>query len=63
LKSSDRALINAFRDISAMCERISLPKKVADTAKQYFKTIEEKKLARGKSNEGMIAACIYVACR
>ncbi|QRW16217.1 transcription initiation factor IIB [Rhizoctonia solani] len=42
---NERNMMTAFRDISAMCESISLPKNVSDTAKQLYKRAEEEKIA------------------
>ena len=63
LKNNERTLLAAFKSISILCERISLPKVIADRAKQLFKMVFDKKLLKGKTNEGVISACIYIACR
>lgn len=60
---SERNLLQAFRDISAMCDQFSLPKTISDTAKQLYKRSDEEKLLRGKPFEAIIAACIFIACR
>ncbi|KAF9307238.1 transcription initiation factor IIB [Mortierella antarctica] len=49
----ERNLLQAYKDISAM----------SDIAKQLFKRVEDEKLLRGKPNESIIAACIFIACR
>ncbi|KAF9090689.1 transcription initiation factor IIB [Mortierella sp. GBA35] len=59
----ERNLLQAYKDISAMCEAIGLPKLVSDIAKQIFKRAEDEKLLRGKPTENVIAACIFIACR
>ncbi|KAF9087618.1 transcription initiation factor IIB [Mortierella sp. GBA35] len=59
----ERNLLQAYKDISAMCEAIGLPKLIGDIAKQLFKRVEDEKLLRGKPNESIIAACIFIACR
>ncbi|KAF9319588.1 transcription initiation factor IIB [Podila horticola] len=59
----ERNLLQAYKDISAMCEAIGLPKLISDIAKQLFKRVEDEKLLRGKPNESIIAACIFIACR
>lgn len=46
-----------------MCEAISLPKNIIDTSKQLFKRVDEEKLLRGKNQDAIIAACIFIACR
>ena len=46
-----------------MCDQISLPRTVTDSAKQLFKRQEEEKLLKGKAANAVIAACIFIACR
>ncbi|KAF9164907.1 transcription initiation factor IIB [Actinomortierella ambigua] len=59
----ERNLLQAYKEISAMCEAIGLPKLIVDVAKQLYKRVEDEKLLRGKPNESIIAACIFIACR
>ena len=61
--SSERNLLQAFRDISSWCDQFSLPKTISDIAKQLYKRSDEEKLLRGKPLEAVIAACIFIACR
>jgi len=37
LSSSDRALLNAFKEISQMADRINVPKQIVDRASHLFK--------------------------
>ncbi|KDQ64438.1 hypothetical protein JAAARDRAFT_166672 [Jaapia argillacea MUCL 33604] len=60
---TERNLLQAFRDISSWCDQFSLPKTISDIAKQLFKRSTEENLLRGKPNEAVIAACIFIACR
>ena len=60
---SERNLLQAFRDISSMCDQFSLPKTISDIAKQLYKRSDEEKLLRGKPLDAVIAACIFIACR
>lgn len=60
---SQRNLGGAFRDIDAMCNQISLPRAVADVAKQLFKRVDDERLCRGKTPRAVHAACVFVACR
>ena len=62
-RAGERNLLAAFKTIGVMCERIGLPRVIADRAKQLYKLVEDEKLTKGKVNDGVIAACIYVACR
>lgn len=63
LRPSDRTLIQAFKNISIISERINLPKRIVDRAKHIFKRVEDGKFLKGKPVDGIIAACIYIACR
>jgi len=60
---AQRNLGGAFRDIDAMCNQISLPRAVADVAKQLFKRVDDERLCRGKTPRAVHAACVFVACR
>lgn len=62
-KSGEKLLVQAFNEIQNMCDQISLPRIVSDSAKQLFKRQEDEKILRGKPLTAIIAACIYVACR
>lgn len=39
ISSTDRALINAFREINTMADRINLPKTIVDRANNLFKQV------------------------
>ncbi|GAA5903376.1 transcription factor SUA7 [Sporobolomyces salmoneus] len=58
-----RDLHGAYQQISTMCETISLPKSIIDTTKMLFKRCDEEKLLKGKKQEAVIGACIFVACK
>lgn len=62
-RTPDRSLINSFNLIQAFCDRNRFSKSIVDRAKFVFKTVEQKKILRGKNSEGIVAACIYIACR
>merc|ERR1712142_105309 len=63
ISSSDRTLINAFRTISGMCDRINLPRTITDRANALFKKVHDGKNLRGRSNDAISSACLYIACR
>lgn len=63
ISGSDRALINAFKEISQMAERLNLPKSISDHANLLFKQVYETKNLRGRSNDAVSTACLYMACR
>jgi len=65
-QSSDKqnkALMQAYKEIGAMCEGFNIQKNVADTAKYLFKTVDDAKAFKGKSQDVLIAGCIFIACR
>jgi transcription initiation factor TFIIB len=59
----ERHLVQTYKEIAAMCEAIGLPRLIGDAAKHLYKQVDERKLLRGKSNDALIAACIFIACR
>ncbi|KAK9453116.1 cyclin-like protein [Dipodascopsis uninucleata] len=59
----DTALQSAYAKISQMCERYSLPKMVQDAAKEIYKIVEDNRKLKGKSQESIEAAAIFIACR
>lgn len=62
-RSGEKTLAEGFRAIQDMCEVISLSRHTTDTAKQLFKRVYEEKILKGKPNDAVVAACIFVACR
>ncbi|XP_053381051.1 transcription initiation factor IIB-like isoform X2 [Mercenaria mercenaria] len=63
MNSADRALLNAFREITQMGDRLNLPKMVADRASTLFKQVNDTKSLKGRSNDAVCSACMYIACR
>jgi transcription initiation factor TFIIB len=64
--SSDKAtkgLLAAYKEIGAHCDAVNIPKNVSDTAKHLFKLVDDAKAFKGKSQEAIIAGCIFIACR
>ncbi|EMR10843.1 transcription initiation factor IIB [Pneumocystis murina B123] len=62
-QKGEKNLVSAYREISAMCDAIHLPKSISDIAKQVFKKVDDSKALKGRSNESIISACIFIACR
>ncbi|KAI8800442.1 cyclin-like protein [Cladochytrium replicatum] len=60
---SEKALMHGFKEIQALGERIGLPKVVIDSAKQLYKKSEDEKTLKGRTQEAIMASCIYLACR
>lgn len=64
--STDKAtkgLLAAYKEIGAHCDAVSIPKNVSDTAKHLYKLVDDAKAFKGKSQEAIIAGCIFIACR
>ncbi|KAJ2778381.1 transcription initiation factor IIB [Coemansia javaensis] len=59
----ERNLVQAYKEISALCDAYDIPKTIVDIAKQLYKRVEDDNLQRGKNNDAIIAACIFLACR
>ncbi|KZF19780.1 cyclin-like protein [Xylona heveae TC161] len=58
-----KGLLQAYKEIGAYCDAINISKNVSDTAKHLFKIVDDAKAFKGKSNEAVIAGCIFIACR
>ncbi|KAI9678884.1 MAG: transcription initiation factor IIB [Trizodia sp. TS-e1964] len=58
-----KALLTAYKEIGAYCDAINIPKIVSDTAKHLFKLVDDAKAFKGKSQDAIIAGCIFIACR
>jgi transcription initiation factor TFIIB len=61
--SSDRTLINAFRSIGNMADRINLTKTIVDRANNLFKMVHDGRNLKGRANDAISAAVLYIACR
>ncbi|KAH9719910.1 transcription initiation factor IIB-2 [Citrus sinensis] len=59
----DRNLIQAFKSISAMSDRLGLVTTIKDRANEIYKKVEDQKPLRGRNQEAIVAACLYIACR
>ena len=60
---NNKVLLTAYKEIGAMCDAISLPKNVSDTAKHLFKQVNDANAFKGKSQETVVAGCIFISCR
>ncbi|XP_055898769.1 transcription initiation factor IIB-like isoform X1 [Biomphalaria glabrata] len=63
INSSDRALFTAIREINQMADRLNLPKMLVDRASTLFKQVHDSKALKGRSNDAIVSACMYIACR
>lgn len=60
---SNKSLLAAYKEIGALCDGFGIQKNVADTAKYLFKMVDDAKAFKGKSQDVIIAGCIFIACR
>ena len=63
LDKGNKGLLSAYKTIGALCEGWQLPTSVADTAKHLYKEADESRVFKGKSQEALIAGCVFLACR
>lgn len=60
---SNKKLLEGYVQLSTLCDGFQLPTNVSDTAKHYYKLIEEAKVCKGKKLDAVLASCIFIACR
>ena len=60
---STKGLLTAYKEIGAYCESIGIPPMVTDTVKHLYKMVNDSGAFKGKSQDTLIAGCIFIACR
>uniref|UniRef100_A0A8C5KNI8 General transcription factor TFIIB n=1 Tax=Jaculus jaculus TaxID=51337 RepID=A0A8C5KNI8_JACJA len=63
MSSSNRATMNAFKEITTMPDRINLPRNIVQRTNNLFKQVCEQKSIKGRANDAIASACLYIACR
>lgn len=63
MSSADKALRNGYDAIRQMAGRINLSNRIITRAFSLFKQCYENKCVRGRSQDAVVATCIYIACR
>ncbi len=53
----------AAAELKRICSKLSIPDYVKKEALKYYRKSFENNLIKGRSIKGMVAACIYLACR
>ncbi|MDR2544113.1 MAG: transcription initiation factor IIB [Methanobrevibacter sp.] len=61
--STERNLAFALSELDRVSSRLSLPRSVRESASVLYRNALERKLIRGRSIEGVVAASLYIACR
>lgn len=59
----ERAKRKANREIKEMADRLSADQSIINSAQHIFHTVHKEKLIKGRSNNAIIAACMFIACR
>jgi len=59
----ERSLYIVFTTIQEKCDKNDLPAVIARTAKSLYTLIAETKISRGNNRKGIIAACVFNACK
>ena len=65
-QSGDKAnknLVAAYKMIDQWVDQAQLSAVVRQSAKMFFKRVDDAKAFRGKNTEAIIAGCIFIACR
>ncbi|POS81611.1 hypothetical protein EPUL_005579, partial [Erysiphe pulchra] len=52
-----------MKEINAMADRINLPRTIVDRANNLFKQVHDGRNLKGRSNDAIASACLYIACR
>lgn len=61
--SGDRNLRHALNEMDKLKDKLALTDAVINRAAYIYRKAMEKKLVRGRSIQGLVAACIYASCR
>ena len=59
----ERSLYNVFDSIFVRSNNHGIPACIIDDAKENYKLLDEAQISRGTNRKGLIAACIYIACK
>ena len=59
----ERSKYKVFDDISKKCSKHNLPSIISDTANSLYSVISDTKISRGNNRKGIIAACVFNACK
>jgi transcription initiation factor TFIIB len=59
----ERSRFKIFTDIENICNKNNIPKIIVIEAKSLYKLTSETKISRGNNRIGIIAACVYFACK
>jgi len=61
--SADRNLRQALNEMDKLKDKLALTDAVVEKAAYIYRKAMERKLVRGRSIQGLVAACLYASCR
>jgi transcription initiation factor TFIIB len=61
--SSDISLIQAFNELDIVKDKLALPDAVVEKSAYIYRKAKSNGLTRGRTISGLVAACVYAACR
>lgn len=59
----ERSRYKVFNEIDNKCCKNNLPSIISESAKSLYSTISSTQISRGKNRVGIIAACVFHACK
>lgn len=59
----ERSLYKVFLEIQEICKANNIPTIIINEAKSLYSIISVTKISRGSNRKGIIAACVYFACK
>ena len=59
----ERSVYKVFLEIQNVCNRNNIPSKIITEAKSIYKIVSTTKISRGTNRAGIIASCVYFACK
>tara|TARA_B100000686_G_C16723733_1_gene936545 strand:- start:412 stop:1395 length:984 start_codon:yes stop_codon:yes gene_type:complete len=59
----ERSVYKVFLEIQNVCNRHDIPSKIINEAKSIYKIVSTTKISRGTNRTGIIASCVYFACK
>jgi transcription initiation factor TFIIB len=61
--SRARSRMGAFRQLDRLKQKLVLPGSVLEKAAYIYRKAQQKEIVRGRTINGEMAACVYIACR
>ena len=59
----ERSVYKIFNELTSICRKNNIPVKIETEAKSLYKIITTTKITRGNNRKGIIASCLYFACK